>query len=207
MKTRIAPFALALLVLAGAARAEPLRVIATVPDLADLARSVGGDAVDATSLVKGPQDPHFVEARPSFVRALHDADLLLAVGLELESGWLPALLQGARNARIAPGAPGHLDASDAVAPLEVPSAPVDRSMGDVHALGNPHYLTDPVRALHVAGAIRARLAALRPEESAGFDARYDTFARRLVAALVGAELAARAAPEEIAREVERDGGA
>jgi len=184
--------------------AQPLRVITTVPDLADLAATVGGDAVLATSLAKGPQDPHFVEARPSFVRALHDADLLIAVGLELETGWLPVLLQGARNPRVGPGSPGYLDASTAIAPLDVPRAQVDRSMGDVHPFGNPHYLTDPVNGVRVAGAIRARLSELRPADTAGFQARFDAFEAGMVAALVGPELAAKRPAREILAAIERD---
>ncbi|MCU0670750.1 MAG: metal ABC transporter substrate-binding protein [Myxococcota bacterium] len=186
------------------AAAQPLRVTATVPDLADLAATVGGDAVVATSLAKGPQDPHFVEARPSFVRALHDADLLIVVGLELETGWLPVLLQGARNPRVAPGQPGHLDASTAIAPLDVPRAPVDRSMGDVHPFGNPHYLTDPVNGVRVAEAIRARLTALRPADAAGFQSRYDAFEAQMVASLVGAELAAERPARDVLAAIERE---
>jgi zinc/manganese transport system substrate-binding protein len=194
---------LSALLAAAAAAAEPLRVIATVPDLADLARTVGGDEVEATSLAKGPQDPHFVEPRPSFVRALHGADLLIAVGLELEAGWLPTLLQGARNPRVSPGAEGYLDASAAIAPLDVPKGVVSRAMGDVHPFGNPHYLTDPLNGLRVADAIRARLALLRPEAAGGFQARYDAFAARLAERLAGAELAAKHAPRAIADAVER----
>jgi zinc/manganese transport system substrate-binding protein len=105
---------------AAAAGADALRAVATTPDLADLVREVGGDAVDARSLVKGPQDPHFLEPRPSFVRRLHDADLFVVNGLDLEAGWLPPLLQAARNPRVSPGNPGWLDASTAIRPREVP---------------------------------------------------------------------------------------
>jgi zinc/manganese transport system substrate-binding protein len=185
------------------ASAEPLRVITTVPDLADLAATVGGDAVAATSLAKGPQDPHFIEARPSFVRALHDADLLIVVGLDLEVGWLPVLLQGARNARIAPGNPGYLDASAAIIPLDVPRGQVDRSMGDVHPFGNPHYLPDPVNGVRVADAIRARLTELRPEAAAAFQSRYDAFVADIVEALVGPALAGTRPAREVLNAIER----
>jgi len=191
------------LLIGSVSNAAPLRVVATVPDLADLARTVGGDAVEAMSLAKGPQDPHFVEAKPSFVRQLHDADLLVAVGLDLEAGWLPPLLQAARNPRVSPGEAGHLDASRAIAPLDVPKGAVDRSMGDVHPLGNPHYLTDPLNGLRVARAIAERIAQLRPEAAAGVAARADAFERRLVERLVGEALVAKEAPGEIARAVER----
>lgn len=191
-----------LLLVAAGASGEPLRVVATTPDLADLARQVGGDAVAVTALARGPQDPHFVEPRPSFVKDLHRAELLIQIGMELESGWLPTLLQAARNPAIQPGAPGSLDASTAIVPRDVPRTRVDRAMGDVHPFGNPHYLPDPLNGLRVAGAIRDRLAALRPEERAGFAARHDAFAAALVERLVGPELASRRTPAEIAAAVE-----
>jgi ABC-type Zn uptake system ZnuABC Zn-binding protein ZnuA len=205
MTTRILlSFVAGLALAAGAAPAgaEPLRVVTTVPDLADLVREVGGDTVAVEALVKGPQDPHFVEPRPSFVRALHEADLFVQVGLELEIGWAPVLLQSARNAKVLPGGPGHLEAASAIAPLEVPTTRVDRSMGDVHPYGNPHFLADPLNGLRVAAAIRDRLTRLRPDESAGFETRYQAFARRLMEKLVGAELAARHEPEALASAIE-----
>jgi len=184
------------------ALADALRVVATTPDLADLAREVGGDAVRVTSLAKGPQDVHFVEPRPSFVKELHGAELLIRVGMELESGWLPTLLDAARNPRLQPGAPGSLDASTAIVPREVPQGRVDRSMGDVHPYGNPHYLPDPLNGLRVAAAIRDRLSELRPDEASGFAARHDAFAARLIEQLVGPALAAKRTPAEIAAAVE-----
>ncbi|MCZ7619244.1 MAG: metal ABC transporter substrate-binding protein [Myxococcota bacterium] len=182
--------------------AQPLEVVATVPDLADLAETIGGDTVSVVSLAKGPQDVHFIEARPSFIQKLHDADLLLQVGMELESGWLPPLLQAARNPRVQPGAAGSLDASTAIAPLEVPQGRIDRSMGDVHPLGNPHYLSDPLNGLRVAAAIRDRLARLQPADAERFAAHYERFAERLVTQLVGADLAARHSAAEIVAAVE-----
>lgn len=176
-------------------------MVATTPDLADLARQVGGDAVEVTSLAKGPQDVHFVEPRPSFVKELHRAELLIRVGMGLESGWLPPARRSpqpphpARRRRL-------LDASTAIVPREVPQARVDRSMGDVHPFGNPHYLPDPLNGLRVAGAIRDRLSALRPDQARAFAARYHAFAARLVERLVGAELAGQRTPAEIAAAVE-----
>ena len=166
----------------------PLTVVATVPDLGDIARTVGGDAVDVTVLTKGPQDPHTLEARPSFVRELHDADLFLFVGLELEIGWAPALLRTARNPRVLRGGGGYLDASKAIRPLQLPTTPVDRSMGDVHTLGNPHYLLDPLNGLRVAAHVRDRLTRLRPEEKSAFTRRFDAFRERLAARLLGKRL-------------------
>lgn len=172
----------------GHARAQqaPLRVCATVPDIGSLTRTVGGDEVSVTVFVKGTEDPHYAEAKPSFVRALHEADLFIQSGLDLEMGYVPLLLQQARNPRVLPGAAGFLDASAfAGKPLDVPSGIVDRSMGDVHASGNPHYLLDPLRALAVAKAIAARLAELRPASKALFESRLATFHHDLYVALVG----------------------
>ncbi len=205
MKLRIlalALFGVWLAVAPTAARGDRLEVVATIPDLADLARTVGGDAVAVISLAKGPQDVHFVEARPSFIKKLHDADLLLAVGMELEAGWLPPLVQAARNPRILTGGPGFFDASIAIVALEVPQSRVDRSMGDVHPFGNPHYLTDPLNGLRVAAALRDRLAALRPADAEAFAARYEAFADDLVVRLVGPELAGRRSRGEIVASIE-----
>lgn len=163
----------------GSSQAEPLRVCATVPDLGDLVRRVGGDEVSVTVFAKGTDDPHFLDAKPGFIRDLSRADLYVEVGLELEVGWAPVLLQNARNARVLPGQPGHLDASAAIAPLEVPTGQVDRSMGDVHASGNPHYLVDPECGRAVARLVRDRLVVLRPEAADGFRQRYDAFEQEL----------------------------
>ena len=170
----------------------PLRVVVTTPDLAALTRAVGGDDVTVTALVKGTEDPHFAEAKPSYVRILNQADLFIQVGLELETGYAPLLLQQSRNPRIAPGNPGFIDASTVMGrPLDVPTGVVDRSMGDVHPGGNPHYLLDPLRGLSVARLIATRLGQLRPERSAAFEQRFEAFQRELFGALVGDTLATR----------------
>jgi ABC-type Zn uptake system ZnuABC Zn-binding protein ZnuA len=181
----------ALLTVAGVAAAKPLRVVATVPCLGALAEEVGGDEVDVAVLVKGPQDAHFIEPRPSFVRKLHKANLYMQIGMELEIGWAPVLLRQARNAKIQPGAQGHLDASMAISPLEVPLVPIDRTAGDVHPFGNPHYLTDPLNGLRVAALIRDRLTTIRPESAGVFRQRYAAFEQRLISRLVGADLVER----------------
>lgn len=186
--------ALIALGLAGTAGADPLRVVTTTPDLADLARRVGGDAVVVDSLARGPQDPHFLEPRPSFVRALHRADALVLVGLELEAGWLPALLRSARNPDVSPGGVGHVDASVVIEARDVPTTRVDRSMGDVHPRGNPHYLTDPRNGVAVAQLLAERFSALRPEEAKRFVANAASFEaqveKRLVEWLALAEASA-----------------
>ncbi len=189
---------LLLLALGPTAHAAPLQVCATVPELGLLTREVGGDEVAVVVFAKGTEDPHFVEPRPSFVKDLSRADLLVVVGLDLESGYLPILLQNARNARVLPGAPGYLDASQAMLLLDQPTAPVDRSMGDVHPYGNPHYLLDPLNGLRVARLIAGRLAELRPERREYFQARTTAFARRLGTALVGEPLARKYDAEKLA---------
>jgi len=171
--------------LAGVATARPLRVVATLPGLGDLVRQVGGDEVDVDLLVRGTEDPHFVEARPSFIRLLSRADLFVHTGLSLEIGWVPPLVRNARNAKVLPGGSGDFDASLGVPLLEVASGAVDRSQGDVHPDGNPHYLLDPVAGLRVARRLRDVLRRLRPGAGPHFEERYDDFEARLVGRLVG----------------------
>jgi ABC-type Zn uptake system ZnuABC Zn-binding protein ZnuA len=194
----LGPAALALWLLPAAAAERPLRVVVTVTDLGDLAKAVGGDPVDVFVMLKGAQDAHFVEARPSFIKELSTADLLIFNGLELEEGYLPLLLRNARNSRVLPGNPGYLDASRAITPLQVPTVVLDRSMGDVHPLGNPHYLLDPLNGIKVARLIRDRLAQLRPADRAYFDERYAAFKEKVDTALVGPELARKYDAEKLA---------
>jgi len=122
-----------------------LNVVATTPDLGAIAKEVGGDKIEVTTLARATEDPHFVDAKPSFVVKLRRADVLIEGGAELEVGWLPPLLENARNPKLEAGAPGRIAASQGVQLLEVPST-LDRSKGDIHAAGNPHYLIDPVNA-------------------------------------------------------------
>src|SRR6476469_1713389 len=127
---------------APAAAQGKLNLIATTEDLAPIGREIGGDRITSESIAKGYQEPHFVEAKPTFILTLQRADLLVAVGRELEIGWLPPLIQQSRNARIQPGAAGYLDASLTAEILEVPTGQITRVMGDVHPQGNPHYWLD-----------------------------------------------------------------
>lgn len=175
-----------LCLLALPARAE-VRVVATVPDLAALAKAVGGDKVSVQSLALPTQDPHFVDAKPNLVLQLNRADLLLALGLQMEGGWLPVLQTGARNPKILTGGSGFLDASTLVKLLDVPTAAVSRSQGDVHAGGNPHYLYDPRAALRVARGIAARLAQLDPENAKAYEANLARFTQELETARAGWE--------------------
>lgn len=182
---------LMLLTASWAHAAQPLQVCATVPDLGSITRSIGGDQVAVTVFAKGGEDVHFVEARPSFVKSLSKADLFMQMGLELEVGWAPVLLKNACNAKVLAGAPGYLDCSVAITPIDVPTTPVDRSLGDVHPFGNPHYLLDPINGLKVARLIRDRLIKLRPESTSAFKANYKAFHDTLAADMVGDSLAAQ----------------
>ena len=177
---------------------KPIQVCATVPDLGNLALEIGGDQVKITVFAKSQEDPHFVEAKPSFIKALSQADLFLQIGMELEIGYAPVLLQNARNSRVLVGAPGYVECSKVITPMEIPTGPVDRSMGDVHPLGNPHYMTDPVNGLRVARLIRDRLIELRPEKKSLFEERYTNFYRKIGDALAGDKLAGRYDFEKLA---------
>jgi len=183
MRTSSLTLLLAGLLAAPAPAAAALRVVTTTEGLAALAREVGGDRVAVTSLSRGVQDPHFVDANPMLAVKLRDADLLVDVGLDLEVGWLPPLVNQSRNAAIQPGGPRRLTAATAVQVLDVPAGVVDRSAGDLHPGGNPHFLADPRRGVQVAGALAARLAELDPPGAAGYRARAAAFASRLEAAL------------------------
>lgn len=180
---------LLLFLLAARAEAAPLAVAAATPDLGNLVDEIGGPEVRVTVFAKGSEDPHYIEARPSFVKAAADADLLVITGLDLDAGWLPAVLEQANNPRIQPGAKGYLVGAAAIVPLAIPTQTVSRAMGDVHAYGNPHYLLDPMNGLRVAALIRDRLADLRPARRDVFHRRYDDFRRRLGARMVGEDLA------------------
>lgn len=185
MRTLTTILVFALACLAGAPAHAALKVVATVPALAALAQEVSGGRATVKSLSRASQDPHFVDARPNLAIDLNRADLLLIVGLDLEAGWLPTLITGARNARVQPGGRGHLDCSQLVEPKEVQDRPVDRSMGHIHPAGNPHYLTDPTAALAVARGIAARFAELDPANAATYHAALGGFTKRLEHARAG----------------------
>jgi zinc/manganese transport system substrate-binding protein len=184
--TRLGPKLTAFLVAAALAlgarsAAAKLRVVATIETLADLARQVGGDRVDVTSLSHGYQDPHFVEAKPSLVLTLNRADALVYVGLDLEVGWLPPLVQQSRNSRIQRGQAGNIDASTAIKPEDIPNVPADqlRALGDIHPLGNPHYWVPPGNARAIAKLLAQRFAALDGSGAGAYQAGLASFERRL----------------------------
>jgi zinc/manganese transport system substrate-binding protein len=171
---RIATVALIALSGIGAAFAAKLRVVATTPDLAAVAREIGGDRGEVTALAKPTEDPHFVDAKPSHIVTLNRADVLIEGGAELELGWLPPLLESSRNAKIAAGAPGRVVASQGIKMLEIPTS-FDRSKGDVHSLGNPHFLIDPINVKIIAANIAAHLTQVDPASAAVYQANLATF--------------------------------
>jgi zinc/manganese transport system substrate-binding protein len=179
-------FASLLSLLALVLPAAPLRaavnVVATTEDLAALTREVGGDRVKVEAIARGYQDPHFVEAKPSFILKLHAADLLVLVGREMEIGWLPPLIQQSRNAKIQVGAKGYLDASSTARILEIPTGQITRAMGDVHPFGNPHYWLDPGNGRRIAKAVADKLSSMGPADADYFAGRYADFDRRLTEA-------------------------
>lgn len=178
--------------------AKPLKIVCTLSDLGWLAEQVAGPEGEVKSLCPGDFDPHFLPAKPSLARTLGKADLLCYSGLELEVGWLPVLMEKARNRRIRPGEPGELDCSRAVTHvLDIPMGEVSRAQGDVHPDGNPHYLLDPRNGIAVARLMAERMAALRPEAAAGFHERADRVQRELeerIAAWEGRAAALRGQP-------------
>jgi zinc/manganese transport system substrate-binding protein len=159
-----------------------VKVITTTEDLAAIVKEIGGDRVSVEALARGYQDPHFVEAKPSFILKLHSADLLVLVGRELEVAWLPPLITQSRNAKIQPGGMGYLDASLTARILDIPTGQITRAMGDVHPQGNPHYWLEPGNGRRVAQAVQQKLTALSAADAAYFSQRYADFDRRLTEA-------------------------
>src|SRR5216110_2449457 len=171
---------LAAMLLAAPALAQgKLNVMTTTEDLASIGREVAGDRATIDFIARGYQDPHFVEAKPSFILKLQRADLLVVVGRELEIGWLPPLIQQSRNAKIQVGADGYLDASLHARILDIPQGQITRAMGDVHPLGNPHYWLDPENGKIIAREIAERLARFRPDDRPYFESRLNDFLNRL----------------------------
>ncbi|MDQ6654332.1 MAG: metal ABC transporter substrate-binding protein [Verrucomicrobiota bacterium] len=174
MKNIIRLLVSTLLLAAASSAHAKLNVVTTLPDLGALAREVGGDKVDVTTLAKPTEDPHFVDARPSFVVQLRSADVLIDGGAELEIGWLPPLLQNARNPKLEVGQPGRVQAAQGVRLMNVPNN-VTRAAGDVHALGNPHFVIDPIIAKTVAQHIAQAFSAVDAANAASYEANYKKF--------------------------------
>ncbi|GMU67254.1 MAG: adhesin [Acidobacteriota bacterium] len=180
---RLGLAATTLAVLAGPAAAHAaVRVVTTTTDLAAIVRAVGGDRVEVLSIAAGHQDPHFVDAKPSYLVKLQRADLFVQIGLELEAGWAPNLLANSRNGKIQPGGPGFVDASEGIERLQIPAA-ADRSEGDIHPYGNPHYWLDPANGRAIAANVAAGLARVDPANATAYEAGRAAFVARLDAAL------------------------
>ena len=187
LHARLRPILLALagllfLTVRPALAAGKLNIVTATQDLGALVNEVGGDKVNVLSIAKGYQDPHFVEAKPSFLLNLRRADLLVVVGLELEIGWLPPLINQSGNPKIQPASVGYFDASRYAEILEIPTAQVSRAMGDVHPQGNPHYWLDPQNGLRVAQGLAQKLGQMSPGDAGYFNQRLESFRQRLTAA-------------------------
>ena len=167
---------------------DPVNVVASLPDFGRIAEAVGGDKVRVTVIASGLQDPHFVDPKPSYIVKVRDADLFLVNGLELEIGWVPSLLDGARNPKVKVGSAGYVDCSRNIPVIELPTGQVTRVEGDVHPLGNPHYTTDPLNGKIIADTIAAALKQASPANADYFDARKKAFQRSIDEAMFGKEL-------------------
>jgi ABC-type Zn uptake system ZnuABC Zn-binding protein ZnuA len=162
-----------------AAADNKLKIMTATTDLASLAQEIAGDRAEVESIARGYQDPHYVEAKPSFLLKLRKADLLIVIGLDLEIGWLPPLIQQSGNPRIQVFSPGYLDASHFAVILEIPHGAVSRAQGDVHPQGNPHYWLDPDNGLRIAKGIQDKLSEMHPADASYFAQRYAAFEQKL----------------------------
>jgi zinc/manganese transport system substrate-binding protein len=181
MKMKLSALIFTLVMFNGVLAFAKLKVVATLPSFGDIASEVGGEDVSVTSLTKGTQDPHFVDAKPDLILSLNRADLLIHAGLGLEDGWLPPLVVGARNAKIQSGGAGNMDVSTLIALKDVPKGKVDRASGDVHPGGNPHYMLDPRNGVLFAQGLAEKLSALDPSKAAEYKKRADAYSQKLKA--------------------------
>ncbi len=164
------------------AQAEPLRIVTSIPDLADFVREVGGDLVSVTSISTGVEDPHSVPLKPSFLPLLNRADLVVVVGLDLEHAYMPALIEASRNPKIQPGGPAYLEVATGITPIDRPAS-LDRSLGELHPLGNPHINLDPELAPQILRNITVGLMELAPQHKKQFQSNAERFGRSLQGAL------------------------
>jgi zinc/manganese transport system substrate-binding protein len=168
--------------------ADKLNIVTTTSNLASIAEAIASDHAAVFSIGRGEEDPHFIQAKPSFMMKAKKADLWICVGMELEIGYEGLILQGSRNPRIQFNAPGHLDVSEGILKLEVPTGKIDRSMGDIHPLGNPHYWMDPYNGRIIAANICRRLKQLDPARAADYDRNLAAFLLKLDSAMFGSKL-------------------
>jgi len=195
--------ALTALCLGGEALADRIKIVTTTSDLAAIAKAVAGDRAEVHAICTGKEDPHMLQAKPSVILQARDADLWIRIGLELEIGWEPPILDGSRNNRIRIGTKGHLDASESVLVLDVPQTTITRAMGDVHPMGNPHYWLDPLNGRRIAGAIADRLAQVAPSDAAFFRQNAAAFQKALDERMFGIETLKGKEPEALWQRLER----
>ncbi|MEK7486332.1 MAG: metal ABC transporter substrate-binding protein [Planctomycetota bacterium] len=177
--------------------AQKLVIVTTTSDLASIAEAVGGDYAEVSSIHTGKQDSHYLTAKPSYMVQIRNADLFIRIGMELEIGWEPLLVKGARNSSIAEGTSGLLDASTAIKPLEIPQGTIDRSMGDVHPYGNPHYWLDPYNARAIAKLMAKRMSELASANQSAYQQKADRFIRKIDTAMFGSKLVDLIDPENL----------
>ena len=182
---------LTLLVIQINATESKLNILTTTSDLKSIAEEIGGKYVEVKSICCGNQDPHFAEAKPSTIACARKADLLVVIGLELEVGYEPLIIEGSRNPKIKAGNDGYLDVSEGVLLREVPTGKIDRSMGDVHPFGNPHYWIDPYNARMIAKNTSNRLQKIDSAHSADYQTNYQAFIKKIDEAMFGAEAVAK----------------
>src|SRR6267143_5436637 len=183
MKSLIRCIGVSLGLLASVPAFADLKVATSLSDLASVAQFVGGKHVSAQSLCRGYEDPHFVPAKPSLMKAIQHANVFVSVGLELDAGWLPLVLPGSRNPKIQPGSSGFVDASEGIDVLEKPVGTVSRAEGDIHPLGNPHYYADPKDLEVVADHLAEVFSRLDPANAADYGANAKAFDEKMEASL------------------------
>ena len=192
-------FLLLTLIFQFSATAEKIKVCATVTDMAALVEVIGGDQVEVTTFASAMGNPHYVIAKPNFIKDLSKADMYIQTGFELEAGWAPVLLKSCRNAKVQPNAIGHIDPSNVIKPLFELKGKLTRADGHVHPNGNPHYMMDPVNGLIVAYLINSRLKVIRPEKAEYFNDNTKKFQDKLIKKLIGEKLASKYSTAKLAR--------
>jgi zinc/manganese transport system substrate-binding protein len=176
---------------------DKLNIVTTTTNLESIAKAVGGDSVEVSAISTGKEDPHYIAAKPSYMLKAKNADLWIRVGLELEIGYESLILEGSRNPKIHIGSPGHLDVSKGITPLEVPTQKIDRSLGDVHPLGNPHYWLDPYNGRIIAKNICERSKQLDPGNTSNYERNLSEFLLKLDNAMFGDKLVKAAGGEQL----------
>jgi zinc/manganese transport system substrate-binding protein len=176
---------------------DKLNIVTTTKNLESIAKTIGGDYVEVSAISTGKEDPHYIAAKPSYMLKAKNADLWIRIGLELEIGYESLILEGSRNPKIHIGAPGHLDVSKGITPLEVPTQKIDRSLGDVHPLGNPHYWLDPYNGRIIAKNICERLKQLDPDNANNYERNLSEFLLKLDNAMFGSKLVKAAGGEQL----------